>query len=59
MGLFSERRFLIFTKRGPIEISFKLSHYIGLALTVVVGFSSIVYYSLWVFHLQLTLRKKI
>ena len=46
MGLLSERRFLIFTKRGPIEISFKFSHYIGLALTVVVGFSSIVYYSI-------------
>ncbi len=46
VGLLSERRFLIFTKRGPIEISFKLSHYISLALTVVVGFSSIVYYSI-------------
>lgn len=45
VGLLSERRFLIFTKRGPIEISFKLSHYIGLALSIVVGFSSIIYYS--------------
>ena len=41
----SERRFLIFTKRGPIEIHFKLSHYVSLALTIVVGVSSIIYYS--------------
>jgi murein DD-endopeptidase MepM/ murein hydrolase activator NlpD len=37
---------LIFTKRGPIEIHFKLSHYVSLALTIVVGVSSIVYYSI-------------
>ena len=42
----SERRFLIFTKRGPIEIHFKLSHYVSLALTIVVGVSSIIYYSI-------------
>ena len=42
----SERRFLIFTKRGPIEIHFKLSHYLSLALTIVVGVSSIIYYSI-------------
>ena len=46
MGLLSERRFLIFTRRGPIEIHFKLSHYVSLALTIVVGVSSIVYYSI-------------
>ena len=37
---------MIFTKRGPIEIHFKLSHYVSLALTIVVGVSSIVYYSI-------------
>jgi len=37
---------LIFTRRGPIEIHFKLSHYVSLALTIVVGVSSIVYYSI-------------
>ena len=42
----SERRFLIFTKRGPIEIHFKLSHYVSLALTILVGVSSIIYYSI-------------
>ena len=42
----SERRFLIFTRRGPIEIHFKLSHYLSLALTIAVGLSSIIYYSI-------------
>ena len=37
---------MIFTRRGPIEVHFKLSHYISLALTIVVGVSSIVYYSI-------------
>ena len=37
---------MIFTKRGPIEIHFKLSHYVSLALTIVVGVSSIIYYSI-------------
>ena len=46
VGLLSERRFLIFTRRGPIEIHFKLSHYVSLALTIVVGVSSIIYYSI-------------
>ena len=46
VGLLSERRFLIFTKRGPIEIHFKLSHYVSLALTIAVGVSSIIYYSI-------------
>ena len=44
--MLSERRFLIFTRRGPIEIHFKLSHYISLALTIAVGLSSIIYYSI-------------
>ena len=42
----SERRFLIFTKRGPIEIHFKPSHYVSLALSIAVGVSSIIYYSI-------------
>ena len=29
VGLFSERRFLIFTKKGPIEIAFKPSNWIN------------------------------
>ena len=37
---------MIFTKRGPIEIHFKLSHYVSLALTILVGVSSIIYYSI-------------
>lgn len=37
---------MIFTRRGPIEIHFKLSHYVSLALTIVVGVSSIIYYSI-------------
>ena len=37
---------MIFTKRGPIEIHFKLSHYVSLALTIAVGVSSIIYYSI-------------
>ena len=45
VGLFSERRFLIFTKRGPIEIAFKPIHYAGLLMTTVIGLTSIVYWS--------------
>ena len=37
---------MVFTRRGPIEIHFKLSHYVSLALTIVVGVSSIIYYSI-------------
>ena len=37
---------MIFTKRGPIEIHFKLFHYVSLALTIAVGVSSIIYYSI-------------
>ena len=45
VGLFSERRFLIFTKRGPIEIAFKPIHYASLLMTTVIGLTSIVYWS--------------
>ena len=45
VGLFSERRFLIFTKRGPIEIAFKPIHYASLVMTTVIGLTSIVYWS--------------
>ena len=45
VGLFSERRFLIFTKRGPIEIAFKPIHYASLLITTVIGLTSIVYWS--------------
>ena len=37
---------MIFTKRGPIEIHFKPFHYVSLALTIAVGVSSIIYYSI-------------
>ena len=45
VGLFSERRFLIFTKRGPIEIAFKPIHYASLIMTTVIGLTSIIYWS--------------
>ena len=45
VGLFSERRFLIFTKRGPIEIAFKPIHYASLLMTTIIGLTSIVYWS--------------
>ena len=45
VGLFSERRFLIFTKRGPIEIAFRPIHYSGVLITAIVGLTSIVYWS--------------
>ena len=45
VGLFSERRFLIFTKRGPIEIAFKPIHYASVIMTTVIGLSSILYWS--------------
>ena len=45
VGLFSERRFLIFTKKGPIEIAFKRIHYTGAIMTAIVGITSIVYWS--------------
>ena len=45
VGLFSERRFLIFTKRGPIEIAFRPIHYASLLMTTVIGLTSIMYWS--------------
>ena len=45
VGLFSERRFLIFTKRGPIEIAFKPIHYASVIMTTIIGLSSIMYWS--------------
>ena len=45
VGMFSERRFLIFTKKGPIEIAFKPVHYTSVIITTIVGLSSIVYWS--------------
>ena len=45
VGLFSERRFLIFTKKGPIEIHFKPIHYTTAFLSLMVGFSCIIYWS--------------
>jgi len=45
VGLFSERRFLIFTKRGPIEIAFKPVHYAGVIMTTIIGLTSIIYWS--------------
>jgi len=45
LGLFSERRFLVFTKKGPIEIAFKPIHYTGALITTLVGLTSIIYWS--------------
>ncbi len=45
VGLFSERRFLIFTKKGPIEIAFKPIHYTSVLITTIIGLTSIVYWS--------------
>ena len=45
VGLFSERRFLIFTKKGPIEIAFKPIHYASLLMTTIIGLTSIFYWS--------------
>ena len=45
VGLFSERRFLVFTKKGPIEIAFKPIHYCSAIVTTIVGLTSILYWS--------------
>ena len=45
VGLFSERRFLIFTKRGPIEIAFKPIHYASVIMTTIIGLTSMMYWS--------------
>ena len=58
VGLFSERRFLIFTKRGPIEIAFKPIHYTGVLITTIVGLSSIVYWSAMGLYSAIDVAKK-
>ena len=45
VGLFSERRFLIFTKKGPFEIAFKPVHYTSVLITTIIGLTSILYWS--------------
>ena len=58
VGLFSERRFLIFTKRGPIEIAFRPIHYTGVILTTIVGLTSIVYWSAMGLYSAIDVAKK-
>jgi len=50
--LLKERRFLFFTKRGPIEIVFNIKHYIsGLILTLLVAFKLLQFILIGVFHI--------
>ena len=58
VGLFSERRFLIFTKRGPFEIAFKPIHYTSAIITVVVGLTSIIYWSAMGIYSAIDVAKK-
>ena len=58
VGLFSERRFLIFTKKGPIEIAFKPIHYASLLMTTVIGLTSIVYWSAKGIYSAINVAKK-
>ena len=58
VGLFSERRFLIFTKRGPIEIAFKPIHYVSVIMTTIIGLTSIVYWSAKGIHSAIDVAKK-
>ena len=58
VGLFSERRFLIFTKRGPIEIAFKPIHYSGVLITTIVGLTSILYWSAMGIYSAIDVAKK-
>ena len=58
VGLFSERRFLIFTKRGPIEIAFKPIHYASVIMTTIIGLTSIVYWSAKGIHSAIDVAKK-
>ena len=58
VGLFSERRFLIFTKRGPIEIAFKPIHYASVVMTTIIGLTSIVYWSAKGIHSAIDVAKK-
>ena len=58
VGLFSERRFLIFTKRGPFEIAFKPIHYTSAIITAVVGLTSIIYWSAMGIYSAIDVAKK-
>ncbi len=58
VGLFSERRFLIFTKRGPIEIAFKPIHYASVIMTTVIGLTSIMYWSVKGIYSAIDVAKK-
>ena len=58
VGLFSERRFLIFTKRGPIEIAFKPIHYASFIMTTIIGLTSILYWSAKGIHSAIDVAKK-
>ncbi len=58
VGLFSERRFLIFTKRGPIEIAFKPIHYASFVMTTIIGLTSIIYWSAKGIHSAIDVAKK-
>ena len=58
VGLFSERRFLIFTKRGPIEIAFKPIHYGSVIMTTIIGLTSIIYWSAKGIHSAIDVAKK-
>jgi len=50
--LLKERRFLFFTKRGPIEIVFNIKHYIsGLLLTLLVVFKLLQFILFGAFHI--------
>ena len=50
--LLKERRFLFFTKRGPIEIVFNIKHYIsGLLLTLLVAFKLLQFILFGAFHI--------
>ena len=58
VGLFSERRFLIFTKKGPFEITFKPIHYTSVIISTVVGLSSILYWSVKAVNSAIDVAKK-
>ena len=58
LGLFSERRFLIFTKRGPIEIAFKPVHYTSAIISAFVGITSIIYWSAQGIYSAIDVAKK-
>ena len=58
VGLFSERRFLVFTRKGPIEIAFKPIHYTGVLITTIVGLTSIIYWSAMGIYSAIDVAKK-